>query len=1006
MSPELSDLLPTTVVEIYDQARGSKGDVRNRWRALYVTPEHMLRVAVLPILVRVLTSNEPLSRQLRRILLAFSVPTFSTWKWLGDTLAGKSYDDFDWGVLGGYRSSLKNAMAAINGPLAIDLPSHYCPSGGERTQSFLGLFMAVRNFAAHSSFVSVSTCQRDLETFLPVLKSGLTHFRFFEHFRYCADGYDLHGPMPLRLKGRRRASVALRTATGEDFRISPYAFAAGTPRRLEVFDGYRVQGDPVEREVAYQTRHGRKFRNTEAVGHLDKLFQDNSIVPLPGLKYLYLDSFAQFARRVTEDNLIEMKAQYDPDLFVERSELTAALKDFSNNTSTNEVTKPNAVLLTGAPGAGKSALLAWVARELLRDEVTGVLLIRGHKCVAGDGSQDILFQNLLELIGAQPDERKKCRSFPDFLIQLNANAADSKFRLVILFDAVNEVPNRPEAAYLEFLGLVTAASRYRWVRLIGTVREDFVDRFRSGLKGASPDPSHDIKHLLAAPPPGTPVQYRVEGRPWWMVPSASHEERKAIYERFRARKRVDQTIPACLTAWDDLDRSVRCDILDRPLLIRLWMTAYDDRAGGKAHRASDVYVEYLNSLSPRYPHLVRTVLPRVIDCMLRAGRAALSEQDANGQLADDLKAVTEAGLFEMQVPVSGPSVFRVFHDRLGEALAARRLRELLCLDSPEASGPEIDSRRLAHWDPLPRRSDNQLLFGGLELFIRRLMDVSDWRNVAKVLEHIDFQMPPASSWLFLAGRQKLSIELRETLHPHLDRDDHKQINLYQLGLAYTRDCDYDTAELKYEGAALLGGSQQMQAAIAMYRGVNFMGINRVSSGVKAVHLRGRLANAEKCLKKAMVNAEGTALEGNVYGHQASLMLRQVEAGGRCVSTIPRDEQAAIMQLYKKAIELNQQPDRTDGRSTVYWLTELGRAQLSFNQSASAERTFIRARELCESQGLDAKCHLDLHARLGELYYFMGKIQLAEQYFRTGLKLAMDIGDGEMEEMLEHKLLSK
>jgi hypothetical protein len=1005
MRPPLSDILPTTIVELYAKASDVDAPWSMRWRAMYTTPEHLLRVATLPLLAYRLTLPCRLSEDLPRLIVAFSAPTFSSWKRLSDELVNPTHDDFNWGPLTDYRSQLRNALKAIRSPLETRVPPDYSLRGTQYGQSTIGLFMAMRNFAAHSTSVPESTCQRDVSEFLGHLEAALDHFRFFDDYRFIANRTSLHGPIPPTEILASEAGVEIHTPNNDRIALSPFAVASGIPLRLEVFDGYQfsLRAGTGTDHVYYQTQAGRRPFAERAVHPLRAVLETNGLMPLPGLTYLTLDSFAQLARKVTEDNLTEMNAKYDRELYIERCVLSDALRSFATAPLPSQAPDKNALLLTGGPGSGKSALLAGLARDLLRHEHIGVLFIRGHKFAVDKDSVDVLYPTFLDLIGAQPGERDRVRHFHTFLDKLDHGAVTSNFRLIILLDAINEVPERPEAAYLEFLKFVTIASHYTWVRLIGTVRRDFLDRLRSDIEGANPDPLQDVCHLLFSPPPDTPASYRVNSQPLWVVPPTNTDERKAIYERFRERKLTDNTVPACATPWDELDGNVRDNILDRPLLIRLWMNAYDGRPGGNSHQASDVYIAYLDSLAQWNPALTQDVLPRLIDHMLRAGRFTIDKQDDDQQLSQDLAAAFKAGLFELHASIDGPAVYRVFHDRLAEALAARRLWQRLTHSATTSSPPRIAPQRLAAWNDYPRRSDSQLLFGGLELLIRRLIDNQDWGNVAVVLEHVDFQMPPQSSWLFHAGRQRLSIELRETLHPHLRDTGQRQMNLYQIALAYTRQCDYPKAAEHYDAARGLGGSQQMIAAIAMYTALNLMELARQESCKYSTPQGSRLGKAEQQLRIAETLAKNTTLEGNVYGHRAGLRRCQLEAAGCSPDRFPSSEKKEILGLYRKAITLNQRPELNDDRSTVYWLTQLGRAQFDFRKPAEAAVTLKKAQALCEKQGLDAKCKLDLHLRSGDIYSFQCLHEMAKDEFRQGLKLAMEIGDGVMEEMLEQRL---
>jgi telomerase protein component 1 len=116
----------------------------------------------------------------------------------------------------------------------------------------------------------------------------------------------------------------------------------------------------------------------------------------------------------------------------------------------------NYVCLTGAPGSGKSALLAYFCQHSTFNDQPSILLIR-HFVGASPGSTDVrrtlrrlcheLKAGCPDITAEIPDDPEKLRSaFPDFL-----RLACGRRRVVIVLDAVNQFDLSPHSAGLHWL---------------------------------------------------------------------------------------------------------------------------------------------------------------------------------------------------------------------------------------------------------------------------------------------------------------------------------------------------------------------------------------------------------------------------------------------------------------------------------------------------------------------------------------------------------------------------
>ena len=997
--------LPSPVVELYAKAADEALPIKDRREAMLKAPEQLLRIACLPLLVTFLRQRQHHDK-LADVLANFAKPTYGIWKWLFDVLRGAA-SDMEWGPLGDYVTRLDQAAKAIKklratsrAEYAYGIPGHQVP--------LLELFQGIRNHWAHSISISKDLLESDLRDFFPHLTTLLEEFAFLTEFRICSRLDDTHilehhGVRPEVLEVQHHPvpedQVFLRTPQREWIRLSPFLLPAPFGEEgVYLFDGYRLnpgRSDPND-AIVYQTNRGSTLLEPNA-SELRSLLEKHKVVLLRGLgEGITLANLGNFISGLTKRHLEEMQARYSEELFIDRPVLTGALHAFA--TESRSENSAVAILLFGATGSGKSGLITNLARQLLRDRGScdGVLLIRGDRLTVDAGVSDVLFSNLLLTLGI---DRKKFGNIIQLLQEFDRGRGEGnqEFRLVFLFDGVNEVPTRPERVFQELLEFIAASRPYPWIRVVAAVRQEFLLSIRAGLSGVQKDFLHGVRHLFATPGPEVTTEFcNGEGFPVWVVPSATPDERRSMYERYQALNQVSPgACPACLTRWEDVDAEIRDKILDRPLLIRLWMELYNGKQASRLHRVSDLYIAYLDSLRDTMPDLTRRALPCIVEYMLQLGRSVLTEEDIidqPGQAAtavrQSLEALVQAGLFEVRVPYVGAMRYNVFHQRMAEALAARWLRESVAYPSggfPPEQHRKLQHAELSNWDRFPCHSLNPLLIGGLELFVRHLLDLGDWTNAARVLEHVDFQMPPNSSWLFLAGRVGLSVEFREELDKHLSDQEMKQQNLYQLALGYIRLGRHGEADKALTEAEGLGGRGQMRAAIATYAGLLLIRCGELEKG----HQR---------LLESLALAKGTRIEGNVCGHLASSKIKMLRG-----SNPPPELIDEVIGLYQLAVCLNTEGGRPDPRAEVYWRTELGRAHLTFNQTALAVDVLDDAWNRCIRAGLDTKCRLDLHHALGQAYRLEGWTNRAREELQAGLQLAIEMGDGELRQELEKEM---
>ncbi len=235
-------------------------------------------------------------------------------------------------------------------------------------------------------------------------------------------------------------------------------------------------------------RESRGSKNQKKLAQLKQAIVDAGLNPFPypaqwDNESRRLTGLKQFGDRVYDDLLAGMKS--DPDLrdrfltdgtakLDEFDEENAAMEAFVEERSERFVLgSREAVLgellahavaiggngylcLTGAPGSGKSALLAQLSRYSSLNDQNSILLIR-HFVGASPGSTDVrrtlrrlcreLKVGCPEITAKIPDDPEKLRlAFPDFLRQ-----ACARRRVVILLDAVNQLDPATYSAGLQWL---------------------------------------------------------------------------------------------------------------------------------------------------------------------------------------------------------------------------------------------------------------------------------------------------------------------------------------------------------------------------------------------------------------------------------------------------------------------------------------------------------------------------------------------------------------------------
>ena len=642
--------------------------------------------------------------------------------------------------------------------------------------------------------------------------------------------------------------------------------------------------------------------------------------------------------------------------------LDALVSGFLKCVVQNEGTR-RAVVLTGETGAGKSVVMTEFVRCLRSGafdggddthESMGVLFLHGSEIRENPGSRNLLYDNLKYYLGLRDAKGSRsiqtlCRLY-DHGLQSDA-AGGRENRLVLVIDAVNECADAPEL-FNEILEIIALCSRYSWLRVFASVRSDFILREQSRRSATAPERLRAPKYennLFRPSDSRDAAEFNDSSSkplPVWCLPDLSTEQRHRIYEAIRNGKQSCPEIEACLTPWNDLPASVRNDVLSRPLFIRMWMSMLDGKHADTTIDRVTLFVHYLNHIETRFPRSSE-LLSNVMDSLLQEGSQAVFFSDANEVDLASLESLVEVGLFTMRVAVDRiRTCFTPTHERLGEAMAARTLRGVLeapvddCRAGSRQSGG-ITGKKLERLDKYPR---TPFVISAMELMTARMIWERRADDAFRILEKIDYQFPPQSSWLFETGRIESSIQLRGLISRMLNSPNQQARNSYQIALGLTRQSNPKSLALAIEGfedaRRHVRNDRPLIAACWMYQHL-------------AHRYRGDAPEVVwECVENAYQHVGPSKILGNLSGHHATLLLSDMYG-----KSVPESLLQSPIDLLQKAVELSTKIG--DDRSAAWWMIELARSRLdqtdqsllssAQTQLLEVEELLMKARDLSQGQ---------------------------------------------------------
>jgi hypothetical protein len=1016
--------LPTPVALAYRVVNDDQATPRERWTALFNTAEQLMRVAALPLLGAYLRSSPAAAPKLNNALLGMRLPDFSKWRGLLDSLARHKtllqplFPEF----FDAYARAIEEERRC-----RMDVRPEY--GMGRKVKKHTGLtllegFHCLRNYAHHTDLTQAkpkeldNQFQADLAKYTPHLERLLQAFEFLTRFSICVQeaGGDPGRCRIFRGCDPEMGSVAGLSApfpgvvvtgpSGQPRLLSPFARVGGDAESLSLFDGFSLEPNPTpgSDRLIFQGRQRFDDFGPATPQELRQLLAGKAVNLLVEVPKITPWQLSEVLRSQSQSLLETIRAtSCREETYLDRPDLSERLFHFA--TADSDARPGVALLLTGLAGVGKSVLLADLAARVLkqnddlgRDDV--ILYLRGDSITAGPEEQHVLFGRLTAIVGLKREDRPQ---FPEMLAALDRLLPyDLQIdrKVVFLLDGVNEA-RQPERVMGELLDLIEAAQQYPWMRVVFSVREEFLEVMRDRLGSMQADPLAPVRHLLYAPDPGTP--YCHPSLPVWVVPGLMPEEAERIYDLYQQTRRADERDgkprrdwwPACLTPWCDLPAAIRGELLTRPLYLHLWMRAFDGREARGVETRDELFSAYLERVRERFPTFAGRVLARILIRMLVLGKQTLDHEDEQS-LQDEgvgfsqLDAAVTSGMFIRFEEVAPPGRrYSFFHQRLGEVVVARHLEH-----HSEQFSPAV----LERWKGYPR---TELLTGGVEVLGTRLIDSARYSDAFQLLDAFDFQMSPRNSWLFSAGRVRSSVAMRKTLHNHLNDVQHKQRNLYQLGLAYYRLAQPQDAQECFRQVLGLGDASQrdeLSAAVLIYQGI-------------AVRKQSDMGQSRALLLKACDLARGVPIQANALGHLAWTEYEAIQGNGDDPppkSFFGRLARRAALYLrvvrrLRRAIVIVGEPPR-DERIAVFWRACLGKVYLDLDANVAALRELETAWARCQNVVHDAHCQLYINFWLGQAYcasyadHSAGRALLHQA--RT---LAARIGDGQRQKEIEREL---
>ncbi len=669
-----------------------------RW-SLCFTEYQALRMVALPLVGQYLSeeiveSDPETIRKLNTAIASIRAPFFSDWIELAYSLR-KHLPKVG---IEAFFPGLSQALDVL-GKKVEERP---VDQRGQSKLDPLRAILALRNATAHGALPDEAEAARHLEQYLPVLHDVLDAFDFLgDHvLKVRCDGPTPAPPDHAWVRNLRGAvltdpveeplSDALEQAFRDecetvllapDGQVAPlYPLAKPLPdqvkqqalpvtERLFLYDGhygrFTQTKQPVEQSFINYLGVHHRAADAASCERLKKLLDERKISFLldkaDTAPWTIADNAADFSRRTLADLL---GTKYFPECYVPFEDLEGHFERFLDRPierskwpkDTERKRFVNGFVLAGLAGAGKTAFLARQVERLLEqpdhlaphENPNLVLFLRGQGILVRPTAEGVsLFHDLAEKLGvavegATVKHRKEggFSSLSELFAHLHAKWKDDKLegrRLILVLDALNEAP-LTETVVREALDLIALAACYPWLKVVVSLRQEWLGVFAGKLGPQETDPLESIRPFLYT------VETESEGsrlgkRPPPVVNMGVFDAGQArrVYEHYQAHRRTaglkpgEYRIRACLTPWDMIDAATRRDVLITPLHLHLFMEAFHARDAEPIATKPVLFRYYVNRELEGRPGLdraIETVISYLLEDLDRAG-AVLDDNDCH-----------------------------------------------------------------------------------------------------------------------------------------------------------------------------------------------------------------------------------------------------------------------------------------------------------------------------------------------------------------------------------------
>lgn len=737
--------MPYPIASVYADLGDPNASPQTKREAVYFTCYQLMRTVGLTLvgqyLMRDLPSESPLKARdkLNRSIAGVRAPFFSDWIALLNGLNGNcnvlKLDFF---------AEFSDTMAAVK-KNRVDIPESFKGHDGRfQNLTCFEALLALRNSAAHSGMSRDDVCREAVVVFQPHLNQLLLEFAFLSKYelltlRSFLDAEPcmvqvMRGPQPAAQEpcelsdalyaAFKDSPVIMRAPSGEVQALFPlfHGHLAGEP--LRAYDGHYLRDDPkMARRTIYYLGNSQRLPLEDSTAHslvqppaspfaaerLGGLLAARQIPWHLKREEVAPWSLRDIVRDYARHTLEGLKGiKYLPSCYLDRSSLSNALWHLA----TADQTPYRAILFSGRAGSGKTSLLCDAVRRFLEDvqhEEHLIFFVRGDGLTAEIEGSNLLLANLLYKIGLRPTQ---FATFAEFFAFLESKRKDDRLadrRFVIVLDAVNEA-QRSTQVMIEALEMVAVAREHDWLRIILSVREEFLLVWRGRRGQLAGNPFYPLRSLFVLPPENRQRPVRPEDPPAWFVPPFTVQEAEAVYRQYQTAHAVGNAgVPACRTPWERIQPTTRTELLTLPLHLDLWMRAFDGKEAPALSGAVELFEAYVADLRDRFDFFWES-MAAVFDYMLEQGRMELSDEDTH-----EIEAGWHRRLSKEQIRLrfsplelacaSGVMQKRTTEEGGGYRIPHQRLREVLLYLHLKDVDPQLDSNSLRAWLALPEMAE-------------------------------------------------------------------------------------------------------------------------------------------------------------------------------------------------------------------------------------------------------------------------------------------------------------